>query len=238
MTFVEDYQNLLIKQYWDKPKASAEIGLQAQTWQKVFDWLNSFITEFDIDQATGDRLDIIGKIVGVPRIVPAVIAKLFFGFDDNINSTTFADKFVEVGGLAPFYDKFENPYDDYELTDGDYKQFIKAKINKNVARLTMVNDNFLSLQEAVNELFEGLAYITDGYDMSITLYVDPSINEETLRIIDSLDLIPRPMGVKLDVVEWNIGETFGFASNPNSAGFQDRFNPVTEPGGKFADRIV
>ena len=39
MSFVSDYQNLLIKQYWEKSKASAEIGLQAETWNKVFEFL-------------------------------------------------------------------------------------------------------------------------------------------------------------------------------------------------------
>ena len=63
MNFESEYVNLLIKQYWEKPKAAAEIGMKAGAWRKTFDWLSSFENEFDLDSATGDRLDIIGRIV-------------------------------------------------------------------------------------------------------------------------------------------------------------------------------
>jgi hypothetical protein len=70
MSFESEYKDLLIKQYWEKPKAAAEIELQATTWKKVYEFLQSFETEFDLDEAYGDRLDIIGRIVGISRILP------------------------------------------------------------------------------------------------------------------------------------------------------------------------
>lgn len=68
MSFESEYRDLLIKQYWEKPKARAEIELQASTWSRIFEWLDSFPEAFDLDLATGDRLDIIGNIVGLDRI--------------------------------------------------------------------------------------------------------------------------------------------------------------------------
>lgn len=76
MAFTDEFQKLIIKQYWSQPKAFAEIGLQADTWARVYDFLNGFAAAFDIDTATGDRLDIIGRIVGLRRRVE------FSGDDD------------------------------------------------------------------------------------------------------------------------------------------------------------
>lgn len=65
--FIDQYALLLIKQYWEKPKAKAEIELLASVWSEIFQFFESWNDEFDLDAATGDRLDIIGKIVGIGR---------------------------------------------------------------------------------------------------------------------------------------------------------------------------
>lgn len=64
---VEFYQGLLIKQYYNQENADSEIGVMAESWSKVFTLFKSFTEEFDIDIATGDRLDKIGKIVVLRR---------------------------------------------------------------------------------------------------------------------------------------------------------------------------
>jgi len=65
--FTDGYVDLLIKQYWDKPNARAEIAAQSATWETVRDVIADFGNVFDLDKATGDQLNIIGKIVGLPR---------------------------------------------------------------------------------------------------------------------------------------------------------------------------
>jgi len=76
VTFESEYINLLIKQYWEKPKAAAEIEMKAGMWRRTFEWIDSFSEEFDLDNATGDRLDIIGRIVGIGRIFRTLSQKL------------------------------------------------------------------------------------------------------------------------------------------------------------------
>lgn len=68
--FTDAYVNLLIKQYWEKPNARSEIEAQAATWERVSDFLGEFPEQFDLDASTEDRLDIIGKIVGLHRNRP------------------------------------------------------------------------------------------------------------------------------------------------------------------------
>jgi len=115
VSFESDYVNLLIKQYWEKPKANAEIRMKAGTWRKTFEWIDSFGDEFDLDIATGDRLDITGRIVGISRLIPLSIPKIAFGFAENPNSRGFDDKFFPLNDRAPFQDKFESASTDLVL---------------------------------------------------------------------------------------------------------------------------
>lgn len=64
---VDFYKGLVIKQYYDKPNASAEIEMKSERWSELFTLLKNFIPNFDIDTAIGAQLDIIGRVVVLPR---------------------------------------------------------------------------------------------------------------------------------------------------------------------------
>ena len=239
MSFESDYVNLLIKQYWEKPRANAEIEFKAGVWNKTYEWIDSFTEEFDIDTATGDRLDIIGRIVGISRIVPFVVAKIAFGFNENANARGFDDKFTPLVDRAPFQNKFERAYTTLQLDDLAYRFFIRAKISRNTGSPYLVDDRGLSIQESVNALFEGSAYVIDKKDMTLTLYVSPTFNFERLLAIIRLNLLPKPQGVRYEIItQAGPGETFGFADNTNSLPFADKFDSVNQPGGRFATKVI
>jgi len=239
MSFESDYVNLLIKQYWEKPKAAAEIGMMAGTWRKTFEWIDSFSEEFDLDNATGDRLDIIGRIVGIKRIVPFLVPKIAFGFDENTSARGFDDKFSTLADRAPFQDKFERAYTSLQLDDTAYRFFIRARISKNVGGPYIVDDQGLSIQLAINTLFDGLAYVIDKKDMTLTLYVSPQYNLDNLRAILRLALLPKPQGVRYAViVQAGPGETFGFSDNVNALPFADKFDLINQPGGRLANKVI
>jgi len=239
VNFESEYVNLLIKQYWEKPKAAAEIKMKAGTWQKTFEWIDSFSDEFDLDNATGDRLDIIGRIVGIKRIVPFVVPKIAFGFDENPNTRGFDDKFSPLTDRAPFQDKFERAYTSLQLDDTAYRFFIRARIAKNVGGPYLVDEQGLAIQEVVGTLFSGAAYVLDKKDMTMTLYVSPQYNLDNLRAILRLGLLPKPQGVRYGVViQAGPGETFGFADNVNSLPFADKFDLTNQPGGRLANKVV
>ena len=239
MSFESEYVNLLIKQYWEKPRANAEIEMKAGVWRKTFEWIDSFSDEFDLDNATGDRLDIIGRIVGIGRIVPFVIPKIAFGFDENENARGFDDKFSPLADRTPFQDKFEREYTSLQLDDTAYRFFIRARISKNVGGPYLVDDRGLSIQAVINTLFNGLAYVIDKKDMTLALYVSPRFNLDQLRAIIKLGLIPKPQGVRYGViVQAGPGETFGFADNVNALPFADKFDLINQPGGRFANKVV
>ena len=239
MSFESEYVNLMIKQYWEKPKAAAEIEMIAGTWRKTFEWIDSFSDEIDLDNATGARLDIIGRIVGIKRIVPFVVPKIAFGFDENPNARGFDDKFSPLADRAPFQDKFERAYTSLQLDDTAYRLFIRARIAKNVGGPYLADDQGLSIQSAISALFDGLAYVLDKKDMTMTLYVSPRFNLDKLRAIIKLDLLPKPQGVRYGVViQAGPGETFGFSDNVDSLPFADKFDLTNQPGGRLAEKVV
>jgi hypothetical protein len=156
------------------------------------------------------------------------------------NNRGFDDKFLgPIENSAPFQDKFERPYTTLQLNDNDYRFFIKAKISKNAGSAFMVSDVKISIQDVISTLFEGLAYVVDNKNMSLTLYLNPSIDLERVRSIQELGLLPKPQGVRYDIVGQSApGETFGFSDNIDTLGFKDKFNPTTEPGGRFATKVI
>jgi len=236
MTLKEFYEQLLILQYYNQPRARAEISTEATRWQAFKDFLDQFKREFELNLATGDRLDKIGKIVGVSRFVPFVVDKIFFGFDINPAAHGFANKSDSSWVGAPFRDKFGINYTDTQLDDVDYLFLIKAKIAFNQVRATMSGDD-VTLNDVIAFLFDG-GYVIDNKDMTMTLFVPFSIPLRQLRLVVNSGLIPSPQAVGYGLIyQGEIGGTFGFDNNVNSLGFGNKFDSNII-GGKFARKVI
>lgn len=223
--YTETYRDLIILQYWDKPKARGEIELLASEGEFIYDFFRRFETEFDIDQAYGHRLDLIGKIVGVSRIVENGIAKKFFAFAGTPNGRTF--------GQGPMFHLFNDTgFTDTELNDNQMRFFIRAKVAKNIASAFMVSDDRISLQDTIQVLFRSKAFVVDNYNMTLTLYIDDTFPQEDILLLQAQDLIPNPQGVGYRfIIQYSEEGTFAFAGNPNT-------QAKTFGQGKFARLVV
>lgn len=215
--FVDSYSKLLIYQYQDKPKAKAHIQSLIENYEEVYNVLNQLLTIYDIDLAVGKQLDTLGKILGISRKVPFAIAKKYFGFDDNPNSFPMGDLNESVIAY-PFKDLNEPDYADGELSDNQYRLFLKAKAIKNNVKAFMIDkEENLSLQNAIDFLFDNKAYVVDNKDMTLSVYIDNSYDFTLLQYIKQLDLIPRPQAVDYNLFYSYVEDgTFGFDDNPNS----------------------
>ena len=215
--FIDNYLNLLILQYSDLPKASQTVQALIAKYEGLYNVMREFEPAFDIDTAEGVQLDLLGKIVGLSRIVPDVIPKVYFGFGTP-NTDTFSK--------APMFRTFDDTLTDTQLNDSDYRFFLKAKITKNVVSAKMIDDN-LSIQDAISFMFGNAAYVSDNQDMTMTLYVDDTYPTRLLTYLSALDLIPRPQAVRIKYAIIVSSETFGFNNNPNAVGFgQGKFARV------------
>ncbi|AWX14153.1 hypothetical protein CEP49_06115 [Mergibacter septicus] len=70
------YENLLIWQYRNKPKAVKTVQFLSGFFMEDFHALHQMMNVLDIDTATGKNLDLVGKHVGENRIVKNYITSL------------------------------------------------------------------------------------------------------------------------------------------------------------------
>lgn len=238
MSLIEDTSNLLIKQYWEKPKAKAEIEMLAASWDKARALLAMLDPAFDLDNAVGAQLDVLGRIVGISRSVPGIIPKIYFGFSINPDSKGFSDKFDPLRAGGPFFDKFSIPFTSLQLDDNDYRFFIRVKASLNRASAYLKSNEYISIQDVILNAFQGRAYVVDNLDMTLTLYVSPLVTLDRLRLIQALNLLPKPQAVRYKVlVQAEPGATFGFSNNPASRGFASKFDPARQ-GGYLARKVI
>ena len=229
---------MLIKQYWEKPRAKAEIEAMLGNWQTIADLFRSFDHAFDLDFAVGNQLDIIGRIVGISRNVPAVVPRVRFGFSINPVCVGFADRFDFTRISAPFLSRFDQAFTSQQLDDAEYRRVIRVKIAKNSCAAYMSSTDRNSLQDVIRLAFNDRAYVTDNKDMTLTLYVSPSVSLDEIRLLLRLDLLPRPQAVYYKIIILaEPMQTFGFSLNPNSLGFSDRFD-TARVGGNLARKFI
>lgn len=224
----------LIIQYGNKSNAVSTVTAITEEFELIYDNANILDVAYNLDTAIGKQLDIIGRIVGISRTVPFSVPKKYFGFDGHLNSYPFGSKFNLVVAY-PFKSKFEIPYSDGQLNDNDYRFFIKAKIIKNYATSKNIDSSNLSIQNAIDYLFNSKAYVVDNMDMTMTLHIDSSYDSSKLTYLENLDLLPRPQGVRYNtLVSYQDGITFGF--NSFNTGLGSKF-AISEPS-RFAFKII
>lgn len=133
---IEYYQDLLIAQYHDKPKAREIV--KANIEEELCNLLEQKVKDaFDVDTAIGAQLDIIGKWVGIERIFKGqkYDSQAWFSlprYNQKTNSfmhgfSTYAT-FEEEGGFLT-YDFIIGTKN--KLNDNDFRMLIKLKIIRN-----------------------------------------------------------------------------------------------------------
>lgn len=188
------YQKLLITQYRIKPKAQKTIALMVN--QALCDGLPFTLARcFDLDTAVGAQLDILGRIVGVPRYVYGLdLQHTFFSFV-RYNDTTSRPGFGRY---------LNNPYPDslwlryiqnstLQMTDFEMEACIQIKIIQNNSYTSLKN-----ISEALWVVFGQHITVTDNANMTILYHADNTYRP-ILEIADYLGILPKPMGVGLTI---------------------------------------
>lgn len=201
--------------------------VEANNLEEVF---TSLLTERWIDTAVGRQLDILGKIVGQPRVIVNATQLFYFGFSPNAGAQSFGDiNDPSVGGR--FRSIGESTTGNRVLTDAEYREYIKIRIVKNSITPTML---------AMQEFFQTLLNtpninIIDNpmfYIVQIGKVLDP--NEKAF--LQNATVIPKVAAVGVEYQEYNPDlPVFGFNGVAGSAGFGDLNDPLI--GGYFASLI-
>lgn len=198
---IEYYQDLLIVQYHDKPKAKAMI--KAEMEETLANLLDIQVRDaFDVDTAVGVQLDIIGKWVGVDRIFKGQLFdnKSWFSLTRYNEPTTPLQ-----GGFSRFdnFDTLEGGFLTYDfiistrnkINDTDFRLLIKLKIIRN-----NIKHSPKDIDEAMYKLFADTLYTVWGECMEMTFYYKKK-NCGIVKLGQEKNCFPTPTGVKANFVE-------------------------------------
>ena len=118
----EQYLNLITSQHRQKARFVQTVQNSTAPFVSLQATLSSMISKFDIDDAVGDQLDIIGLWVGASRFIDTPLTNIYFSFDDTAevgwDSGVWQGPFSPTSGLT-------------SLPDDIYRTLIKAKIAAN-----------------------------------------------------------------------------------------------------------
>lgn len=241
---IEDYINLLILQYRDKPNAV----------QQIKDYVSGVFSDglvfdvrdgFNINTAVGKQLDILGKYIGADRsgeqFSVNLDQNLFSAVDSpaQLTATAFGTVTEAQFPLIDSHILNDNDYQTIQiLNDDTYRFVLKLKIIQN-----SINHSEISIDAAMNDVFEG-SLIPSGIDgQMVMIYI---VQDDVLTSAETAfkkGVLPRPMTVGLlylikKPIDRNL---FGFASiDGSSPNFVSGFDIDGNEGGKalFPEDIV
>lgn len=229
---IDAYVKLLIVQYNDKPRAQATIALLSK--QLLANGIYWDVQEaYDIETAVGKQLDVLGKYIGVDRyFVGSVFPDDAFAFTDAFGdeldeSKGFIDAF-EADPIEGFFLGIEDATAPHQTMDDEtYRAILKLKIIQN-----SINHSQKQIDDALYRFFGLSIFCTDNYDMSMTYF---AINESYfnfLQLAAQKDVLPRPMGVQLNILEGTdfFGFMDAFSDDESGQGYIDAFEPTPNPG--------
>ena len=98
-----------------------------------------------------------------------------------------------------------NNVESYNLTDVDYKIYIKAQIAKNSWK-----GGIEDLQSLWQNLFGSRLIIMDNQDMSIDVYLLGNYSETVINLIKANVIVPKPVSVKMNYYYYARGKVFSY----------------------------
>jgi hypothetical protein len=195
-----DHEALAVSRLATEYRESANLILyikallsEANTLEDVF---QNIITKRWLVNATDAQLDVLGIIVGQPRVIINSSTVAYFGFADNIIAFSFGSvSDPALGGR--FRSIGEETTGSRRATNDEYKLFIKARIIKNY-----ISPNTDDVIRFFKFLFDvDNVFIVDG-DMEYTVTIGRVLTINEKLFLSTADLIPKVMGVSVTYIDY------------------------------------
>lgn len=200
-------ENFIIWQYRTKPKALGTIKAIYKETDLTFQNIIQIADILNIDTATGYALDLVGRHIGVSRVLPTAIAKEYFGWLEDDSALSF--------GVGEFYRYGDALSASVVLNDSDYRFFIRARITKNYQTGTIEN-----IVKSIQFVVGNNSNVIDIQNMTMNIIVNSdNLNSLTLYAISKMDILVRPVGVMYEYTVLVNDKPFGFAHDNGSYGF-------------------
>lgn len=192
-----DYKTLITPLH-QQPRFQAVVDALAGALGQVTDTTLALPSYFDIDQAEGAQLDVLGEWVGAGRSVRAPIDNNFFSLDTagkGFDEGYWKAAFLPVEGVA-------------FLDDLSYRAALRFKILQNHWHGNMIAFNrlWITLEGATPNLI----VVYDNQDMSMNVNVyGPPVSNFLQLYIQQQGLIPKPVGVRIASYTFTVSPVFG-----------------------------
>jgi hypothetical protein len=174
----------VINEYRGKPRMVNWLTLLPEVAnQSIEPAIDQVYASYDVDLVTGELLDVIGRIVGIPRPILRGAAYDVFGYAGNDSYTNF--------NVAPYIG--DGAEVDLPLNNDLYRKLIKAKIARNVSDGT--SDSIIQLLEIV--IGVKVTALNSNGDKSFDIGIASELDNTTQYLLDNFDLIPRPQGTRI-----------------------------------------
>ena len=178
--------SLTINQLGDSASFLALINVIAQSYDSLDDMLH-YIATFNLEQAQGVWLDLIGLIVGQSRVVPTVLQAEYFGYRGQPTGVAY--------GVARYRKRGDATTATSVLGDTEYRNAIRGRIARNWGALDEVG-----MVETVQTILQISDVTLDRpAPGTIVVQINEPITASAQAMIEQLDLIPRAAGVGLQI---------------------------------------
>ena len=167
------YTGRITNYHAGKPRYFKHIDLLTRPFTNISTELSGLTRAFDIDNAIGAQLDILGEWVGLSRVVQQPITNVYFSLD--------------IDGLGFEQGIWQGPYDPDEgyttLSDDTFRLILKAKIAIN--NWDGQNDSLPSILDMATAGSGLRMQIVDNQKMniSIRIFPDKDISDVSLEIL-------------------------------------------------------
>lgn len=176
------------------------------------------LLDIDIDTAEGVKLDLIGRIVGAPAVVPnSIPIDGYFGFVDQDASEPMSELYnKDYGGY--WLEMGQPSYKDQAISPELYKTVIKAQILKNKSLCTPSE----IIEIAKMFIGDGVNFKYIEKPMAIILAPERDMSRYEIQLVRIM--LPRPMGVGIAVLNGTYDD-WGFKFQPDTLPLGDSNNP-------------
>lgn len=181
--------DLIASQYNSSTKFKKWVDVYMNETTPLCNGICSLVQLFKVDAATGEWLNLIGRIVGQPRLTVDTAQLDIFGFEPDVTNFGFNEGVWTDGsyGAATI-----------DSSDTIYRRMIKARALKNISKGT------------VAEIIRGITILSGGRTdfylidlsspMQFGIQFNAAIDANTRVLLENYDLLPVGMGIKLTQV--------------------------------------
>ncbi len=181
LTFAPDR---IYAQYRNKPKAVAWYGIVPELANEICNVYQDVSNSYDIDNAIGEQLDVIGRIVVINRSFESSVV---FDVGTEFGADTLEAQF---GGAEAQFESSGSTISN-DVSDSIFRTLIKAKIAKNNSPATL---------DGISEALQYITNVTDiqvvdNEDMTFSVSFGEELTDTERFVFSTFDVVPRPQGV-------------------------------------------